>query len=124
MLKAFNSPPLDDQVDPWHYTGDQTFHKSDPGQKFLEVAQKNLPKLTTTVKMGPTGYPAYGTSFKESWGWCLDEVGRLFVVTPHNYFFQRMLNGHLIMFSPRDRDSWMPTTSEMLTQIETDCSKC
>ena len=114
MLKA-----SDGKVDSWHCTGDKEFHRSEPGQTFIEFCQTHLPQLTTTIKLGPTGYPAYGTSFKEDWGWCLDEIGRFHVITPNHYLFQRMLNGHMMVIAKRNTGDWLPVFSEQLTQIET-----
>ena len=122
MIKCFTAPPSNDSVDPWHYTGSQTFHRSVPGQTFIEFGQAHLPQLNAVVKVGPTGYPAYGSYFKEQWGWCLDEVGRIFVVTPNYYLFQRMLQGHVMMMSQRDRDSLMPVSDELLAQLQQDWS--
>lgn len=91
--------------DPWHYTGDENWHRSDYGKEFIEYCKEKLPQKSLPIKIGCTGYiDLTGPIKTPEYCWDLDQVRRIVIVIDDKLLFQRMLNGHQMMYNKLSED--------------------
>jgi hypothetical protein len=88
-----------DQIDPWHYTGNPNFHTDMESNNFIELCKLKLPQRPIDVTVSSTGYPRFNKNEMLTPGWCLDPLGRVFIILNGRAIFQRFTEGDLLMCS-------------------------
>ena len=88
--------------DPWHYTGNSDFHKSDKGAELMALIKERLMKIDIPVTIGSTGYPSISAPIA-GYGWGLDPHGRMVALIENTLIFQRMNQGTVLMCGLTDK---------------------
>lgn len=107
-------------TDPWHYTGNADFHKSDKGAELMALIKERLMRIDIPVTIGPTGYPDISVPIA-GYGWGLDPHGRMVALIENTLLFQRMLQGSVMMCGLTDKgeaavfNTWI--TTEMYNEF-------
>ncbi len=92
------TPPEEGHVDSWHYTGSRDFHANPVGARFIAYCKEHLTKCEFPITVGNTGYPNLEEDIdSKAKGWMIDSVGRFVCVMNGKLYFQRYLEGDLIM---------------------------
>lgn len=90
----------DNVLDPWHYTGNASWHKDVKSEESLSFCREKLPQRKLPIWVGHTGYVnAKKDIFTELNRWCYDELGRMVVLLDGLLMFQQYQQGDLIMRS-------------------------
>lgn len=90
-------------VDSWHYMGSRDFHANPVGARFITYCMEKLPHREFPVIVGPTGYPDLTEDINCN-GWMIDSVGRFVCVINGTLYFQRYLEGDVIMCGPSRKE--------------------
>ncbi len=106
--------------DPWHYTGPDMNPKSyTKEEKLISLCKLKLPQLTQLLDVGSTGYPINEHLFKCDYGYTYDSVGRLYIITPDYYIFQRYLSGNMLLISDRSKIDYKSIDNNKLDYLIT-----
>jgi len=95
-LTCFSCHPLHSHVDPWHYTGDPSFHSDSTSSQFIFLCKSVLPFLEIPMKLGITGYLTV-TEDNISNRWCTDSFGRISIIINNSFMFQRYTHGDILV---------------------------
>lgn len=83
----------------WHYEGDVNWFKCEYGKDFIQLCKEKLPNKSLPITIGRTGYIHLTELIpKDTYVWCEDDVGRFVCVIDDILVFQRMQQGHLLMY--------------------------
>ena len=121
----------DGVLDPWNYTGNPSWDKSDKPQEFLALCKDKLPKKDLPIRIGHTGYVnANKDIFQLPNSWSHDELGRMVILLDGLLMFERYIHGDLIMgskdgssFSAINRDRFQDFLKQLEDKqpVESDC---
>lgn len=101
-IKAFDIQKFDNKIDLWHVSGSPNFHENFNHRDFIEKCKKKLPQVKLPIIVGHTGYIYFDESKldivrKSNKCWDIDEYGRILIIINDHIFFQRMINGSILM---------------------------